>query len=61
MAKITAEVIPDPSGARHYVVIFKHENHIIGTYPVRTEEEGLAQIKEALLGLQEKAEEEGYL
>jgi predicted RNA-binding protein with PIN domain len=57
MAYVTAEVIPDQFGARHYMVILKHGEEIIGQWPVATKELGEKELLEALRELAQKMEE----
>ena len=65
MAYATGEVVAnldtgDPAD-RPFMVVFKHGDEVIGTWPVASEEEGEAQIKRALLSLKDIARKEGFI
>jgi hypothetical protein len=65
MAYATGEVVANPdkenAGERPFLVVFKHGDEVIGTWPVASEEEGEAQIKRALLSLKDIARKEGFI
>ena len=61
MAIVSGEVVPDPSGARQFLVICKFGDEVIGSWPVHTQKEGETQLIDALRGLAIKAKEEGKI
>lgn len=65
MAYAIGEVVANPdkndAGERPFLVVFKHGDEVVGSWPVASREEGEEQIKTALLGLQEIAKKEGFI
>jgi hypothetical protein len=55
----TIEVVPDPDGARHYMVICKRGDTAIASWPVQTEADGVRQILGVLRGLAKETVDKG--
>lgn len=61
MAKLTAEVIPDPRGSRSWVVEVRFGSDVVKQIAVPSQDVGDALILEMFREIQERAKEEGYL
>jgi hypothetical protein len=65
MAYASGEVVANPdtndAGEHPFLVVFKHGDEVIGSWPVASKEEGEDQIKRTLLGLKEIAQREGFI
>jgi hypothetical protein len=65
MAYATGEVVANPDNddadGRPFMVVFKHGDEVIGSWPVASEKEGKDQIKRMLLRLKEIAQKEGFI
>jgi hypothetical protein len=61
IGEVVANTDKNDAGERPFLVVFKHGDEVVGSWPVASEEEGEEQIKRALLGLQEIAKKEGFI
>jgi hypothetical protein len=65
MAYATGEVVENPNkanaGERPFMVVFKHGDEVIGSWPVASKKEGEDQIRKTLLGLKDIAKKEGFI
>jgi hypothetical protein len=65
MAYATGEVVANPDNddadGRPFMVVFKHGDEVIGSWPVASEKEGEDQIKRMLRRLKEIAQKEGFV
>jgi hypothetical protein len=65
MAYATGEVVANPdknnADGHPFLVVFKHGDEVIGSWPVASKQEGEDQIRRTLRGLKDIAKKEGFI